>query len=246
MLGNDRLKGLLRVIYYKFYLKVAWQPSYNPLTGVYGAKIGKIKIYFMDPPFYDIEYGLLNYISNLSPNGSRCFIDAGSFIGTEAVYFAKLSPQNFVVAIEPDPGNYLKLLSNISLNKLTNVLPINAGLWNTTHGIKFVPNNGEMSGVVFKNNKNSIHIKTATLDSLCQKLNRKIDYVKMDIEGAEIEALQGAIKCIQKDHPKFIIATYHVRNGSMTKIRVEKILKKYYPKVKSINSKQLITIAKFF
>src|SRR3989344_2531758 len=125
MQGRDLLLGILRTLYYKFYLRVRWVPSFNPIMGIYGVKIGEVEISFNDPPFYDIEYGLLDYINNLSPNNSHCFVDAGSFIGTEAIYFAKLSPQNYVVALEPDFGNYQKLLKNISLNNIKNIFPIN-------------------------------------------------------------------------------------------------------------------------
>ena len=236
--------GLAKVIYYRFILKVNWVPSFNLVTKIYGANVNGVQIHFKDCPFFDIEFALLDYINNLSPVSSTTFIDAGSFMGTFAIYIAKLSNQNLVVALEPDPDNYKKLLQNIRLNKLANVLPFNLGLWKTDTKLKFDPSGSEISSIPFEAfKKNLLQISTITINSLRKRIARKIDYIKMDIEGAEIEALQGATKCIQKDHPKFVIATYHIRDGSMTKIRVEKILKKYYSKVKSINSKQLITTA---
>lgn len=244
MQKNNPLNGIFKVIYYKFFLNVNWEPSYNPITDIYGVKIQGIKMFFKNEcPFYDIENDLQDYINNLSPENSRCFVDAGSFIGTEAIYFAKLSPYNFVVALEPDLDNYQKLLKNISLNHIKNIFPINSGLWKSPGYINFSSNGNEMSGVTFENDQKSIRIKTTTLDDIYLKFNRNIDYVKMDIEGAEIEALQGGIKCIKKCYPKFIIATYHIRDGYQTKGRVEEFLNKYYTNIKSIHSKQLLTTA---
>lgn len=243
MTFRERIVGIARTLYYRYILKVKWNPEYNLITGIYSAKIDGIRLLFRESPFYDIEYDLLDYIKNLPPKSSQCFVDAGSYIGTEAIYFAKLSPKNFVIALEPDLDNYQKLLTNISLNNVKNILPINAGLWKSSGHVKFSSNGNEMSGVLFGNDRKSTRVKTITLDCIYQKIHRKIDYVKMDIEGAEIEALQGGVRCIKKCHPKFIIATYHIRNGSMTKEKVEKFLSKYYPNLRSINSKQLVTIA---
>jgi FkbM family methyltransferase len=245
MTSENSILGLARVIYYKFVEKVKWAPAYNPFTRIYSAKINNVKIYFHQNPFYDIQHDDLDYIDNLPSKPSRCFIDAGSYIGTLAIYLAKSSTDNYIVALEPDPISFKKLKGNIALNQVSNILPMNLGLWNKKTKLDFSYSGGEMSQIVTqKPSSNQITvIETITLDQIRKKINQKIDFVKMDIEGAEIEALAGATKTILADHPKFIIASYHMRGGNTTNSRVNKFLKKYYSTVLDLHTKQLVTIA---
>jgi len=53
-------------------------------------------------------------------------------------------------------------------------------------------------------------VRVETLDSICDKLGiAKVDFIKMDIEGAEIQAVEGAMSLLTKHHPKLAITTYH-------------------------------------
>jgi FkbM family methyltransferase len=242
--SENRIIGIARVLYYKFIERVKWTPAYNPLTGLYTVKIQGVSMQFNQCPFYDIQYDDLDYLENLPSKSSRCYIDAGSYIGTLSVFLAKLSPDNFVVALEPDPLNYKKLIANIRLNHLTNVLPLCQALWNKKTKLSFTSSGDEMSKI---NIEKSSHQKTATVDTvtidqLRRDIGRKIDFIKMDIEGSEIEALLGATNTIIHDHPKFVIASYHLRNGVTTNGFVKKILVKYYRQVRDIKTRQLITV----
>jgi len=53
----------------------------------------------------------------------------------------------------------------------------------------------------------------------------RVDFVKMDIEGAEIEALKGMKGVLRNSRPHLAVASYHVVEGSRTSGRVERILK---------------------
>ncbi len=132
----------------------------------------------------------------------------------------------------------------LTILKISNY--INKGLWNKNTTLSFEDNNGEMSQITFdkKNLKSTTSIKTITIDSIYKNLNKKIDYIKMDIEGAEIEAILGAQNCIKECKPKFVIASYHIRDGEKTNKKVNKLLSKYYKNVQTINGKQLLSITK--
>lgn len=245
-LKEGRIKAILRVWYYKFFLKVKWQPSYDLVKKIYGVKMGKVKMFFYDPPFHDIECALLDYITAVPVKKSKIYIDAGSFIGTFAIYISKLSKTNFIVAIEPDEENYQKLLKNVKLNKSGNVTVLKKALWRDATSVQFRPGQGEMSQIAYVKAKKidpPDTVKATTIDEIYRKIGKRIDYIKMDIEGAEIEALSGAINCIKKSKPRLVIATYHVRNNERTQRKVEKLLRKYYHNVYSVNLKQLLTVA---
>lgn len=59
-------------------------------------------------------------------------------------------------------------------------------------------------------NKNRIKIPVKTIDSICEEMNiSRVDFIKMDIEGAEIQAIEGSLDTLRKHHPKLAITTYH-------------------------------------
>ena len=73
--------------------------------------------------------------------------------------------------------------------------------------------------------ENALWIDGIRLDSLVKELKiSRLDFIKMDIEGMEIEALKGADDTIMKFAPRFAIASYHMRDQKQTFLQVEHIL----------------------
>lgn len=52
-------------------------------------------------------------------------------------------------------------------------------------------------------------IEVDSVDHVMQTLSMPVDYIKMDVEGSELETIQGSIKTIQTDHPICAICVYH-------------------------------------
>jgi FkbM family methyltransferase len=238
---KDRVIGVLRCMYYQFIIKLSWKPGFDIISATYSATIKGNKLFFKQSPFYDIQFDDLDYLKVMPPGNASVFIDAGSYIGTFAIYLAKLSPNNRVFALEPDPDNYQKLVSNISLNKLTNITAMKLGLWNNVGRQYFNSGLEEMSQVSQVSTK--MCINTITIDKIASRFGCSIDYIKMDIEGAEIEALQGSSRCIKKYHPKIVVASYHIRDNRQTRFKVEGFLRRYYPHVRTLKEGQLLTLA---
>jgi FkbM family methyltransferase len=121
-----------------------------------------------------------------------CVIDVGAHVGTFALAAAERGAE-LVIAIEPDPQNYLKLCQNITGNRLNHVivpLPFAVAVagWEQITLRKAGVNSGQRS-TVFKEHFPGVRVRTLDLWSFCANEFHPINYLKMDIEGAEWELL---------------------------------------------------------
>lgn len=159
-------------------------------------------------------------------------MDCGAHIGNCAILFSRLvGPEGLVICLEPFEASYQVLLERIDRFKLENVVAINKGLWNKAGVFSLETFEETISCRLIDDqtgpipNDNEVIIECTTIDTLVKELKlARIDFIKMDIEGAEIEALQGARNTLTEYRPQVAIASYHHREGRPTALEVEKIL----------------------
>ncbi|MEO5778140.1 MAG: FkbM family methyltransferase [Flavobacterium sp.] len=177
-------------------------------------------------------------------------IDAGANCGHLSIYFSKLAGKNGkVFAFEPDKFNIERIKSNIELNPdlAENIKIEDLLLWDKNELIDFYEAGTVGSSAVWMPNtehcvkKQAVRIDDWIKDNTIQKL----DFIKMDIEGAEIEALDGCVETIKTLQPNFAIASYHVVNGKKTFIKVEQFFASLnYPfKTVTFRQNEIITFA---
>ena len=128
--------------------------------------------------------------------------DIGAFKGDTAYFFSKkCSNKARIYAFEPDENNYKILLKIKDKYKLNNVIASN---------ILFSNSETEINFLSMDLNRPAVKMKSTTIDKFVEENNiEKIDYIKMDVEGAEKNILEGAIKTIKKFKPSLAIAIYH-------------------------------------
>jgi FkbM family methyltransferase len=155
-------------------------------------------------------------------------IDAGAYLGHFTIYAAKrVGTKGKVLAFEPIPCVYRMLLENIKLNGLTNVVAINKGVWSQDAEVTF-DSRGSAAAIVRDRDKSKtrtgkIRILACSLDAeVARQGLATVDLIKMDIEGAEIEAVQGARRLMEHPNCHFAIASYHVVDGQRTSFALEK------------------------
>jgi FkbM family methyltransferase len=152
-----------------------------------------------------------NDIFHLQDN--EVLVDGGAYMGDSVDAFILACTTNKVkhkrvYCFEPDRGNYEKLCTHTA--KYENVVCINSGLWSSDTTLHFVSSaQMESSSARIEHNVNisDMEIIVCALDT--QLPGEKISLIKMDIEGAEIEAIKGAANVIKENKPKMAVAAYH-------------------------------------
>jgi len=138
----------------------------------------------------------------LQPASEEIVIDIGAHVGTYAVRLAKKS--KLVIAIEPHPSNFEVLKYNVALNKISNILCINAGI-GRENGYMFLEPR-KVYGLTALRNTGDIVVKVYSLDALVRKLRiEKVDWIKLDTEGMELDILHGAKHILEQYNPKLVI-----------------------------------------
>lgn len=151
------------------------------------------------------------------------FIDVGAHIGKYSIAASK-NAETMVVAIEPDEYNFGLLKKNVALNKRENIICIDKGAFSSAGEIPFfITGRGEGMHSVYRQpeSQEEKSIRVDTIDNIIDELQLKtpVSLIKIDVEGAEREVLQGAEKIIQKDRPNLIIETWENNPERLTEIK---------------------------
>lgn len=200
-------------------------------------------LYFIVPDF--------NYYQHFyKVKANDVVLDAGANCGHLSIFFSKLvGNQGIVYAFEPDNFNIERINRNKQLNKdlFDNIKIEELLLWDENKLVDFYEAGTVGSSAVWIPDADKCVQKEAVrIDDWVLKNNiQKIDFIKMDIEGAEIEALDGCMQTIETLKPNFAIASYHIVNGEATYIKVEEFFKKRnYPyKTVRFRGNEIITFA---
>lgn len=157
-------------------------------------------------------------VKHLHPGG--CFYDVGAHIGYYSLLAARLvGRQGRAVAFEPDPINAAALQENLSRNNLHQVEVIPAAVWNVSGQVKFQRSSALSPEVSSRRGKVAgpageglgaglIESEAVTLDAFAQ--NHPVPtMIKIDVEGAEAEVLQGAQRLISQARPIWLIEVHH-------------------------------------
>ena len=177
-------------------------------------------------------------------------IDAGANCGHLSIFFSKLVGQSGkIFAFEPDKFNTERIQKNMALNPdLTDNIKIeDLLLWDKNEWINFYEAGTVGSSAVWMpDTEHCVQKQAVTIDDWVKNNHiQKLNFIKMDIEGAEIEALDGCVETIKTLQPNFAIASYHVVNGAKTYIKVEKFFRQMnYPyKTVTFRGTEIITFA---
>jgi FkbM family methyltransferase len=131
------------------------------------------------------------------------FVDMGAFHGEDTIRLIKLvGGLKYAYCFEPDKINFQVLEKSIL--PYPNVKSYNNAVWKENITLTFTEA-GTMGSEV--NKRGTVQVEGVAIDTILD--GKEITFLKMDVEGAEIEALNGATKIIAKQQPKLAICVYH-------------------------------------
>ena len=159
-------------------------------------------------------------LGRFTPKEGDTVIDIGAHIGRYTITSSKqVGNTGKVVAIEADPDNFELLKRNIALNNLTNVLPLNYAVFSQRTRIKLYEQSAsaKYNSIMLTRarTKNYVEVNADTLDSIL-KLNEvnQVNWIKIDVEGAEFEVLKGSTKTLSNENISLLIEIHNIDDPS--------------------------------
>ncbi len=158
-------------------------------------------------------------IERFLPKQGDIVVDIGAHMGRYTIIGAKrVGAQGKVVAIEAHPGNFEMLNRNIKLNQLTNVIPLNYAVYSKETKIKLylpeVESGYTIYNTIMSNRARTedkfVEVSANTLDYILQsKEITDVNWIKIDVEGAEFEVLKGASNVLSKSKDIALLIEVH-------------------------------------
>lgn len=167
-----------------------------PYENILYLRFGQL-VLFNDKQYFDTEY--------LKPKGKNIFIDAGSYDGQSTSEFIAWCGNNYekVFCFEPSKNSYNAITNKFINNRKIQI--INAGTWNRAGKVGFIFDGAGSRITECPTDENTIDV--VTIDQIVGE--DKVSFIKMDVEGAESESLEGAQSVIKRNKPHLAVCTYH-------------------------------------
>jgi FkbM family methyltransferase len=136
-------------------------------------------------------------------------LDIGANIGDDTLVIARIiGSKGKVYAFEPDPENFKLLKKNVKANGYTNVVTVGKAVSNKNGKVKlFLSENNKADHRIYEsdNSRKYVEVDTISLDKYFGHLSRKINVIKIDIQGAEMMAFEGMVKLFKDNkYPKLL------------------------------------------
>jgi FkbM family methyltransferase len=165
-------------------------------------------------------------IEKFRPRDGGIVVDVGAHYGRYAIIAAKrVGPKGKVIAIEADPNNFDMLNKNIKLNELSeHVITLNYAASSNKSKVKLSIPEKKSGHTIYSSiitsrapTEKFIEVNANTIDNLLHENGislEQVNWIKIDVEGAELEVLKGTINILSKSKDiSFLIEIHDVGNG---------------------------------
>ena len=209
LLANKNIRQLL-------FLYLRWY-GYERYKKVENIKVLNYKIDVPDMASFFGQFRELFVDNNykfIAKSDEPVILDCGANIGLSCLYFKSLYPKSKITAFEADKNIAGILSTNLRKNNINDVKIVDSAVWVHNNGIEFSidgADGGSIQGSENKTKVNSLRLKDILEDEY-----GKIDFLKIDIEGAEYEVIKDCKKSLNNVNNIFI--EYHSWNNSPQKL----------------------------
>jgi len=181
-----------------------------------------------------------------TPQPGNVVVDAGAHIGVYTLKAAKeVGNRGQVIAIEPEDKNYKLLIKNIRINRHQNVTPVKMSLSNFEGKARlFLKARSRSHSLIGKTWVTPIvdvtETDVTTLDKLLDRLDiKKVDILKINVEGAELNLLEGSRELLANGRISKIVATPHPPCNQEAN-KISGYLKTFSYKIKVVDDAQIL------
>ncbi len=155
--------------------------------------------------FGNYEKEELDVILQLIDDGS-CVFDIGANIGWYSINIGKRKKDARIYSFEPIPKTFSYLVNNLENNNSCNVQPFNFGFSDEEKELVFYyypegSGNASSIDLTGRDDVDRITCKVNTIDNFISTNDLHVDFIKCDVEGAELFVFKGGIKAIKNDKP---------------------------------------------
>ena len=236
----NRIKQLLA-------LEMDQQFEIERISNIERFQEGKTNLLAQDFHFIDSESFINQYLEIFenqclffeTNNTKPKIIDCGANIGMSILYYKRLYPQAQIIGFEPDPKIFKILQQNLRFCSNDQVKVINKAVWHEQTSINFLPDEAD-GGKITEEGKLSVQAVR-----LSDYLAESIDFLKMDIEGAEHDVLPSISNNLK--NVKFLFLEVHLEYNTSQKLEdILSILRSNgfiysFKTVKNLNFKDLLS-----
>jgi FkbM family methyltransferase len=188
--------------------RITADPKYVEITCIPNNRHNIELITYEKEIFLRNKPGIVYYPTDIITFNDEVLFDCGAYIGDNVEDFASLAEFKKIYAFELDKKTYASLCENTK--KYLNVVAVNCGIWNKRETINVISSHLESNSISSNigDEKDGESVILDTIDYLAEKYEMPT-YIKMDIEGAELNALKGAEQTIKNHKPKLAVCLYH-------------------------------------
>ena len=175
---------------------------------------------YINEVFAEDQY--FNEITRSAVWGGGIYVDCGAYDGDTIENFINFANGKYkkIFAFEPDKENFQKLQSFVESSHYENITLCNCGVWDKKETLRF--NSGKAVSSALSEDGGEI-VNVDSIDNIVG--NEQVTLIKMDVEGVERKALEGALQTLENSHPVLAISVYHRKEDLIT---IPQFLKEIY------------------
>lgn len=182
---------------------------------IYDSYLGKFKVNIDTAYPIEVEMATGSYDLKTSAviqkfvSAEDTIIDIGANVGALTLLMASIAEQGQVIAIEPGPNTFARLKANLELNPtLQNIVDIYQLGIADAPGMLYWQEDANVPGNAGLFSHNGIEVKVESLDHFIDQLSlKRLDFIKIDVEGMEYEVIKGGLASIAKFRPMIYYET---------------------------------------